>query len=93
MLLGTSLNVLIACNLTVTPSDLRSDTAKLNVPALVIHGDADQSAPLALTGRKVAALIPHCRFEIYEGAPHGLFLTHMHRLNADLLEFVASGKT
>jgi len=91
MLLATPLDVLIACNLTVTRSDLRGDTARVGVPTLVIHGDADQSAPLALTGRKVAALIAHCRFEIYAGAPHGLFLTHMDRLNADLLDFVADG--
>jgi non-heme chloroperoxidase len=24
---------------------------------------------------------------VYEGAPHGLFITHMDRLNRDLLDF------
>jgi len=61
------------------------------VPALVIHGDKDVSAPLELTGRKTAALIPGSRLVIYEGAPHGLMLTHVDRLNADLLQFLTGG--
>jgi non-heme chloroperoxidase len=28
--------------------------------------------------------------KVYEGAPHGLFVTHMDQLNADLLAFAAS---
>jgi hypothetical protein len=28
--------------------------------------------------------------KVYEGAPHGLFLTHTERLNKDLLEFAAT---
>ena len=45
------------------------------------------TCPLDLTGRPTAALIPGARLAVYEGAPHGLFLTHMQRLNADLLAF------
>ncbi|HZN11847.1 MAG TPA: alpha/beta hydrolase, partial [Blastocatellia bacterium] len=52
-----------------------------------IHGDSDQSAPLDLTGRKTARLIPGSQLKVYEGAPHGLFITHMERLNGDLLAF------
>jgi pimeloyl-ACP methyl ester carboxylesterase len=46
------------------------------------------SAPIDLTGRPTAALIPKAQFKLYEGAPHGLFLTHKDRLNADLLGFI-----
>jgi len=55
-----------------------------------VHGDKDVSAPLAITGRKTAALMPQATVKIYEGAPHGLFLTHAERLNKDLLEFTKS---
>jgi non-heme chloroperoxidase len=54
---------------------------------LVIHGTADVSAKLDLTGRRTAALIPGAQLKIYEGAPHGLTFTHTGRLNADLIEF------
>jgi pimeloyl-ACP methyl ester carboxylesterase len=53
----------------------------------VINGTRDASAPLALTGRPTAALLPKARLEIYDGAPHGLFVTHQARLTADLLAF------
>jgi pimeloyl-ACP methyl ester carboxylesterase len=55
---------------------------------LVVHGDEDVSAPLSLTGQRTAALIPNATLEIYQGAPHGLFITHMDRLNDDLLAFI-----
>jgi non-heme chloroperoxidase len=49
----------------------------------------DVSGPIELTGRKPAAMIPGAQLKVYEGAPHRLFVTHMDRLNADLLEFLA----
>jgi non-heme chloroperoxidase len=58
------------------------------VPVLVIHGTKDVSAPLPLTGQRTAKLIPECELKVYEGAPHGLFITHMERVNEDLLRFM-----
>ena len=54
---------------------------------MVIHGDRDTSAPLDMTGRKTAARIPGARLAVYEGAAHGLPITHADRLNADLVAF------
>jgi hypothetical protein len=34
-----------------------------------------------------ARLIAGSRLEVYEGGPHGLFVTHMDRLNPDLAAF------
>ncbi len=78
----------IACNEAVTRTDFREDLRKVTVPALVIHGDRDASAPIALTGKRTAELIPQCRFKVYRGAPHGLLYTHMDQLHADLLQFM-----
>jgi non-heme chloroperoxidase len=78
----------IACNESMTRTDFRGDLRKVSVPALVVHGDRDASAPLALTGIPTAALIPGSRLEVYEGAPHGLMYTHMDRLRADVLRFI-----
>jgi non-heme chloroperoxidase len=88
MLLHTPLPVLIECNRMVTETDFRPDLRAMTTPALVIHGDADVSAPLELTGRPTAALIPGAKLIVYEGAPHGLFVTHMERLNSDLRAFI-----
>lgn len=72
---------------TMADADIREELTRIKVPTLVIHGDKDASAPLELTGRRMAALVPGARLNVYEGAPHGLYVTHMDRLNADLLAF------
>lgn len=87
MALRTSGKALLACNRTLTQADFRAELLALTMPALVIHGECDMTCPLDLTGRPTAALIPGARLTVYEGAPHGLFLTHRQRLNADLLAF------
>jgi non-heme chloroperoxidase len=70
--------------------DFREELKAIGLPVLVIQGDADISSPIDLAGRPTADLIPGARLEIYEGAPHGLFITHRERLNRDLAAFVAS---
>lgn len=72
-------------------ADFRPDVARITVPALVIHGDRDASAPLAITAKATAALLPDATLRIYEGAPHGLPLTHVERLDTDILAFLAKG--
>ena len=89
-MLRCSMKALVECNRALTSTDFRPELAKLSVPTLIVHGDRDVSAPLAITGRKTAALLPHATMKIYEGAPHGLFLTHAERLNKDLQEFAST---
>lgn len=88
MCLATPLMVQLACFRAFTETDFCPDLRAVNVPALVIHGDADQSAPLDRTGRRTAAGLAHGRLVVYEGAPHGLYVTEQNRLNDDLLAFV-----
>jgi non-heme chloroperoxidase len=90
LMLRCSMKALVECNRALTSTDFRPELAKIEVPTLIVHGDRDVSAPLPITGRKTAALMPHATVKIYEGAPHGLFLTHAERLNKDLIEFAAS---
>jgi pimeloyl-ACP methyl ester carboxylesterase len=85
---STPLDVAIACNKTMVETDFRPDCRDIKLPTLIVHGDKDASAPLPLTGAPTAALMPHATLKVYEGAPHGLFVTHMERLNADLLAFL-----
>jgi non-heme chloroperoxidase len=88
LMLTTPLHVAVECNRIMTSTDFRAELPRITVPTLVIHGDKDASAPIELTGRPTAALIPHAQFKLYEGAPHGLFVTHKDRLNADLVSFI-----
>jgi non-heme chloroperoxidase len=85
MMTDAYLPALIACNEAFTGTDLRPDLKKIDRPTLVIQGDKDVSAPLEITGRRTAAGIAGAKLKVYEGAPHGLFVTHASRLNADIL--------
>jgi pimeloyl-ACP methyl ester carboxylesterase len=88
MALGASLHALVECNRSLAAADFRAEVARIELPVLLIAGDKDVSAPLALTALPTKALIPHARLTMYEGAPHGMFCTHIERVNADLLAFL-----
>lgn len=73
---------------TNSQSDLRADMRSFTKPTLIIHGDADFGNPLGLTSQKTAQMIPGSRLIVYENSPHGVFITHKERFNANLLAFV-----
>jgi pimeloyl-ACP methyl ester carboxylesterase len=87
MCMQSSIQAALECQRAIVETDFRAELRGLKVPALVIHGDADQSTPLELTGRRTARAIPGARLLVYEGAPHGLVLTHRDRLGRDLAAF------
>lgn len=83
----TSLHAILESNIAVTETDFRAELPRVSVPTLILHGTADASCPLALTGERTARLIPSARLEVIEGAPHGLILTHAAQVNPELLGF------
>ena len=87
MILKCSLRVLLDLRRMFTETDFRSELSKISLPTVIIHGDSDTSAPIDRTGRKTASLISGSQLKVYEGAAHGLPITHMDRLNQDLLAF------
>ncbi|MGL4234759.1 alpha/beta fold hydrolase [Tabrizicola sp.] len=91
LMLQTSLLAAIEMARANAETDFRADVGSINVPTLLIHGDRDASAPLDLTAKPTQALIRGARLQVYEGAPHGLPLTHAQRLNADIADFLADG--
>jgi pimeloyl-ACP methyl ester carboxylesterase len=87
-LLQTSLPITLACSHAMVEADFRAEMRGIDVPTLIVQGDRDRSAPVEMTGKPSAELIPDCRLLVYPGAPHGLMFTHMDELNADLLRFM-----
>lgn len=69
--------------------DIQPRMSEIQVPALVIHGTADQAIPLA-RAEAMAAALPHSRLEVIEGAPHAANLTHPERVNAAIQAFLAT---
>jgi non-heme chloroperoxidase len=89
--LRASLQASVGLMEAMATTDVSADVAACPVPTLVLHGDSDTSAPLQLTGQPTAQLLPDARLEVYEGAPHGLPLTHADRIAADVLAFARAG--
>ena len=71
-------------------TDFRGDLSKIDVPALVIHGDDDQVVPYAVGGQASAQLIAGAELKTYPGAPHGITDTHKEQLSQDLLAFLST---
>jgi non-heme chloroperoxidase len=71
-------------------TDFRDDLKKFDRPTLIIHGDDDQIVPIDAAGRASKHLVPHAILKVYEGAPHGLTVTHRDRVNQDMLAFLKS---
>jgi non-heme chloroperoxidase len=82
-----SLKVMLDLHRGFTETDFRPDLRTIALPTLIVHGDKDTSTPLDTAGRGTAALISGSRLSVYEGAAHGLPITHAERLNQDLLAF------
>ena len=73
-------------------TDFREDLKRIDVPTLVIHGDADRILPLDATGKRIIEYVKGSRLVVISGGPHGLNWTHAEQVNRDLLEFLGKGE-
>lgn len=69
-------------------TDFRSELRNVNVPTLIVHGDADQIVPIETSSDQASKEIRQNKYIKLKGAPHGLFLTHKEELNIALLSFL-----
>ena len=70
-------------------TDFRADLPKIDVPMLVVQGDADLVLPLDKTGGRLPGLIKDVHLVVIEGGPHAIPWTHAGQVNTALLEFLA----
>ncbi|MFG6687042.1 alpha/beta fold hydrolase [Mariniflexile sp. HNIBRBA6329] len=71
-------------------TDFRPELAHVTVPCLIVHGDEDQIVPIATAGDQAAKGIENSEYHIIKGGPHGLNITHKHKLNKLLIDFLNS---
>jgi pimeloyl-ACP methyl ester carboxylesterase len=69
--------------------DFRNDVAKIDVPALVIHGDADRIVPFSAAGQRTAKLINGAELVVIKDGPHNVAWTHAEEVNNALVSFLA----
>ena len=72
--------------------DFRNDVAKIDVPTLVIHGDADRIVPINASGAKTAKLVKGARFVPIKDGPHNIAWTHAEEVNTELVNFLGKAK-
>lgn len=72
--------------------DFREDLARVDVPTLVIHGDADRIVPIGASGLRTARLIENARLLVVNGGPHCITWTHADKVNSELVSFLANEK-
>ncbi len=76
------------CITAFSETDFTEDLKRIDVPALVMHGDDDQIVPIANSAPLSAKLLKNSTLKIYKGFPHGMCTTHADVINPDLLAFI-----
>jgi pimeloyl-ACP methyl ester carboxylesterase len=84
---GSSPTATLACVRTWY-TDFRKDLPRIDVPTLVMHGDADRILPISATGTRTAHLIKGSRLVVVKGGPHGMLWTHADQVSTELVTFL-----
>jgi len=78
------------CIKAFSETDCTEDLKKIDVPALILHGDDDQIVPIGASALLSAKIIKQSTLKVYKGAPHGMCTTRKHEVNEELLAFLKS---
>jgi non-heme chloroperoxidase len=70
-------------------TDFTDDVAKIDVPTLILHGNADRILPIDATGRRLRDAIEGAHYVEIDGAPHGMLWTHAEEVNRELTAFIS----
>jgi len=84
---GSSASASLSCVQTWL-EDFRDDLTRIDVPTLVIHGDADRIVPIAASGQRTANLIKGARLVAIKDGPHAVNWTHADEVNRELVNFI-----
>ncbi len=71
--------------------DFRKDLAYIDVPTLVMHGDADRILPISASGIRTAKMVSGARLVVVPEGPHCIIWTHADEVNRELVSFLAEG--
>ncbi len=84
---GSSATASLAC-VPTWHEDFRQDLTRVDVPTLVIHGDADRILPISASGIRTAKLIKGARLSVVKDGPHCITWTHADEVNRELVSFL-----
>ena len=84
---GASATATLAC-VPTWHTDFRKDLQRVDVPTLVIHGDADRILPIDASGLRTADLVKGANLVVVKDGPHCITWTHADVVTPALLEFL-----
>lgn len=76
------------CIKAFSETDFTEDLNKIEVPTLILHGDADQIVSIADSALLSSKIVKNATLKVIPGAPHGMCTTHADQINAELLAFL-----
>jgi len=92
----TSFNVAVSSSATAAvaciptwETDFRADLPKIDVPMLVIQGDADRVLPYDKTGKRLPGMVKGLQLVTIDDGPHAIAWTHSEQVNSALLKFMS----
>lgn len=88
---GASATASLAC-VPTWHEDFRKDLERIDLPTLVIHGDADRIVPFNASGERAARLVKGARLFIVKDGAHAVTWTHADEVNQVLVKFLAKGR-
>src|SRR5580704_5675908 len=87
---GASATASLAC-VPTWHEDFRKDLTRVDVPTLVIHGDADRILPIAASGIGTHKAVKGSRLLVVKDGPHCITWTHAEEVNRELVNFLGEG--
>jgi non-heme chloroperoxidase len=76
------------CIKAFSETDFTKDLREIDIPVLLLHGDADQIVPIDDAAPKSVKLLKKGTLKVISGAPHGMCTTLADQINQELLAFV-----
>jgi non-heme chloroperoxidase len=73
--------------------DFRNDVSRVDVPTLVLHGDADRIVPISAAGARTAKMIRGAHLVVVKDGPHAINWTHADEVNTELVNFLGKAQT
>jgi non-heme chloroperoxidase len=73
-------------------TDFREDLKRVDIPLLVIQGDADRIVPIQYSGKRIQDYVKGSKLVVIPGGPHGIAWTHSDIVNRELLNFLSQEK-
>jgi non-heme chloroperoxidase len=76
------------CVKAFSETDFTKDLKEIDIPVLLLHGDADQIVPIDDSAKKSAKLLKKAVLKVIPGGPHGMCTTLAEQINRELLAFI-----